>query len=682
MTCPCRSAREKFGEEEVLSFDCKESLSNATLSNKECREHVLAEIKDRLPDIIVLKKNFNRVYDKETLKKMIDLVDVERSIEAKLNSVMSGICDKCRPFAEKLDRNRGNISTLFYLAEDPKLCINCHRANDAKLKEISKIIRNSQFYRKILDSEKPSEFYNNILKCKLVPSLINSHIMTAAPSQKQIESYKVGDVKITLYELSHRPDNYYFVTYPEFELSNDDLKAVQNVFEKIVKTDISRTSHMEIRNEINQAINELLKGNKNKQRLANILTRHTIGYGIIEPLLQDEELQDIYVDSGSKLVHVVHSKFGECITNIFMSKEDIDRLSTRIRTLSGRPFDASSPVLHTELGDLGVRIAAIAEPATYSGIGFAFRRRKNEPWTLPEFIKFNMLNAEAAGLLSFLLDGNSSILIVGPRGSGKTSMLTSLLLEINQNNRIIIIEDTPEVPIDQLRTMGYKIEHLRTEAFAKGYELSAEDALRTSLRLGESILVLGEVRGQEAKTLFEAMRVGAVGNVVLGTIHGSSPYDVWDRITNDLGVPSTSFKATDIIVTTGVIREGDAIKRNRRVLDITEVRKDWKDEPKFYTLMKYDRRRDKLVMGDLSRSEAIKKAAKTKGYTIGEVKKNIKYRIKLKKELLRMAKKNPKLLGANSIISANSIFTKAMSQKGKSGEKRFAEAMKSIRNRS
>ncbi|MFH7859823.1 MAG: ATPase, T2SS/T4P/T4SS family, partial [Candidatus Aenigmatarchaeota archaeon] len=301
--------------------------------------------------------------------------------------------------------------------------------------------------------------------------------------------------------------------------------------------------------------------------------------------------------------------------------------------------------------------------------------RKSSPWTLPEFIKYNMITPEAAGLLSFLLDGNCSILVVGPRGSGKTSLLTSLMLEINQNNRIIVIEDTPEVPVDNLRELGYKIEHLKTEAFAKGYELSAEDALRTSLRLGESILIIGEVRGPEAKALFEAMRIGAVGNIVMGTIHGSGPYDVWDRITNDLGVPSTSFKATDIIITTGIIRKGDDIRRYRRVLGITEVRKNWRDEPIFYDLMKYDRNKDKLILCDLKKSETIKKIATMKGFSINQAIKNIQLRSYIKKRIFEMHKKHPQILNAKNIINANNLFLK-LSTENKDIKKEFEKYFK------
>src|SRR3989344_4293763 len=90
-----------------------------------------------------------------------------------------------------------------------------------------------------------------------------------------------------------------------------------------------------------------------------------------------------------------------------------------------------------------------------------------------------------------------------------------------------------------------------------GSELSADEGIRSSLRLGDSALIVGEIRSMEALALYEAMRIGALANVVAGTIHGDSPYGVFDRVVNDLKVPRTSFKATDIIIVANPIKSPD-----------------------------------------------------------------------------------------------------------------------------
>jgi hypothetical protein len=110
------------------------------------------------------------------------------------------------------------------------------------------------------------------------------------------------------------------------------------------------------------------------------------------------------------------------------------------------------------------------------------------------------------------------------------------------------------------------------------------------------------VRSKEAVALYEAMRVGAAANVVAGTIHAASPYGVFDRVVNDIGVPKTSFKATDIIIQTNPVKSASGLKKFKRVLGITEVRKEWEDDPlkegAFVDLMLYDTKRDELKVTD------------------------------------------------------------------------------------
>lgn len=141
--------------------------------------------------------------------------------------------------------------------------------------------------------------------------------------------------------------------------------------------------------------------------------------------------------------------------------------------------------------------------------------------------------------MNLIISHGRTFLTVGPRGSGKTSLLGSLILEILQRYRIITIEDTQELPVEDYKKLGYDILPLKVRSALadSGMEMPFDKGLRTSLRLGDSALVVGEVRSVEAKVLYEAMRVGAMSNVVAGTIHADSPYGVYDRVVNDLGVP-------------------------------------------------------------------------------------------------------------------------------------------------
>ncbi|MEK6852374.1 MAG: ATPase, T2SS/T4P/T4SS family, partial [Nanoarchaeota archaeon] len=323
-------------------------------------------------------------------------------------------------------------------------------------------------------------------------------------------------------------------------------------------------------------------------------------------------------------------------------------------------------------GSVRARVAAIQKPLSPQGIAYALRRHRDDPWTLPLFINNKMINSFAAGLISFLIDGNRTLLIAGTRSSGKTSLLGSAMLEIIPSVRTIVIEDTLELPVDSLRKLGYNIQRMkvRSALLDATTEVEAAEGIRTSLRLGDSALIVGEVRSTEAKALYEAMRVGALANVVAGTIHGASPYGVFDRVVNDLGVPVTSFKATDIIIVANPIRTPDGLHYKKRVTQVAEVRKNWtkdpNDEKGFVDLLRYNVEKDELeptedlMNGD---SEIIKAIAGTVKGWAGDwdaVWDNIILRGKVKQEIVDTAKKlnMPQLMESKFNCLSNDMFHK------------------------
>ncbi|PNX45299.1 MAG: hypothetical protein BV459_08945, partial [Thermoplasmata archaeon M11B2D] len=387
-----------------------------------------------------------------------------------------------------------------------------------------------------------------------------------------------------------------------------------------------------------------------------------------EDLLLDPHIQDIYVNApvmNNPLHLVVDGE--EYTSNIYLSDNDIDTLASRFRTLSGRAFSEATPVLDMDLEKYRTRVTAISNPLTPRGIAFALRRHRSNPWTLTHFIANNMISATAAGFLSFLIDGQASLLIAGSRGSGKTSLLGACLFEIPQRFRILSIEDTTELPIDHFQRYGYKLQSLITKSIttsSASTEIDPTDALRTALRLGESVLILGEVRGVEAKVLFEAMRVGAAGNLIMGTIHGSTTRDVYERVIYDIGVPATSFKAVDAVVIAAPIRCEGGIERKRRVIQISEITKtSWGATPDpekvFQDVMLYDTSKDTLCSTDLldmGQSQVVQSIAKKWGITVEKALQNIQLRTDIKNTIVEYSKNHKELLEAETTRDTNNMF--------------------------
>ncbi len=464
--------------------------------------------------------------------------------------------------------------------------------------------------------------YKALFKPLIRPNFTYTRIMSEPPiSAVEVETYKINDAdgtEVTIYRVPGLSQYLYHLSPPELLLSVDEYNILDQIRTSLMDyrpqeaefTDPVRMRQIfhnigrDLVDEINTKNRYGLKL-KDKEKLANILVRLTVGFGMTEVILSDAKVEDVYINSPISMspVFVKHSKYGECSTNIIPNAKEVDAWASRFRLMSGRPLDEGHPVLDTELvTDLfRARVAIAQRPLSPGGLSIAFRRHRESPWTLPLFVDNKMISPFAAGLLWFCVEGARTILISGTRGAGKTSFLTSLMLLLMKKYRIITVEDTLELPIDSFIDLGYDILPLKVQSAIIGEksEMSAEEGIRTTLRLGDSSLIVGEVRSTEAKALYEAMRVGALSNVVMGTIHGDNPYGVFDRVVNDLGVPRTSFKATDLVVSVNKIKTMDRLTERRRVLNITEVRKEWTEDPKyengFVDLVSYDINSDALV---------------------------------------------------------------------------------------
>ncbi|MFH0752809.1 MAG: type II/IV secretion system ATPase subunit [archaeon] len=524
--------------------------------------------------------------------------------------------------------------------------------------------------------------YRSLFRPSISPDFMFTKLVINPPEGgRQLSSYKVGDTDVAIYSVPNDVKYLYHITPPEFKLTEDKYALInlaksvlsehQPKEEEFLNPEKLRTTFSNIGGDLLRELAEhrgIDLSNDEVKELTEVLIRNTIGFGMIEVLLRDENIQDITINSpmGQTPIFVLHSEFNECYTNITPASSDFESWGSKFRLLSGRPLDEANPILDTELTIPGARsrVSIINKPLNPYGLAFAFRRHRDKPWTLPLLIKYKMLNPLAAGLLSFLIQGSRTMLVAGTRSSGKTSLLGACLLEIMRKYRILTIEDTLELQTEAMRELGYNIQPMKVRsALTKGgTELEATEGIRTSLRLGDSALIVGEVRSEEAKALYEAMRVGALANVVAGTIHGDSPYGVFDRVVNDIGVPRTSFKATDIIVVANPLKSPDGMHKWRRVTQITEVRKTWEDDPLtergFVDLMKYNANTDQLEpTGDLinGESEILKSiGANVKEWTGNwdAIWDNIILRANIKEALVKYAEQ----VGDDTILEAEFVL--------------------------
>ncbi|MDS0297964.1 type II/IV secretion system ATPase subunit [Halogeometricum sp. S1BR25-6] len=410
--------------------------------------------------------------------------------------------------------------------------------------------------------------YADRLRCSVGPSVARSRVVGRPPPDATLLDRRELDTGATvrLYRTDGpetSADRLYHLTPVSHGLGADATATLSAAYDCLARGVVGGGERAPGR-----AVRHVADEDDPVETLSDVLDRHTRGNGVLDDLFADPRVTDVVASAPVESNPVRVTLDGERLpTNVRLTADGAAALASRFRRASGRGFSRASPALDaTVRGPNGrIRVAGVTAPAS-DGVGFAFRAHGDRTWTLPGLVAAGTLSAEAAALLSVATERGATGLVAGTRGAGKTTLLSALLWELPASTRLVAVEDTPELPVDALREGGRDVQPLRTE-LGEGSSFSPTDAVRTALRLGDGALVVGEVRGEEAAALYEAMRVGAHGHAVLGTVHGDSPAAVRERVVSDLAVPESSFAATDLVVVCA--RDGP----ERRVDAVAEVRR-------------------------------------------------------------------------------------------------------------
>ncbi|ELZ27205.1 ATPase, type iv secretory pathway virb11 component like protein [Halogeometricum pallidum JCM 14848] len=410
--------------------------------------------------------------------------------------------------------------------------------------------------------------YADLLRCSVGPSVARSRVVRRPPPDATLlDRRELGTgATVRLYRTDGREagaDRLYHLTPVSHGLDADATATLAAAHDCLARGGGGGGERAPGR-----AVRHVAADGDPVETLSDVLDRHTRGNGVLDDLFADPRVTDVVASAPVESNPVRVTLDGERVpTNVRLTTDGAAALASRFRHASGRGFSRASPALDATIRAPNgrVRVAGVTAPAS-DGVGFAFRAHGDRAWTLPGLVAAGTLSAETAALLSVATERGATGLVAGTRGAGKTTLLSALLWELPASTRLVTVEDTPELPVDALRDGGRDVQALRTE-LGEASSFSPTDAVRTALRLGDGALVVGEVRGEEAGALYEAMRIGAHGHAVLGTIHGDSPAAVRERVVSDLAVPESSFAATDVVVVCA--RDG----AERRVDAVAEVRR-------------------------------------------------------------------------------------------------------------
>ena len=317
------------------------------------------------------------------------------------------------------------------------------------------------------------------------------------------------------------------------------------------------------------ALKQLKLSTREQVQIATEISDELFGFGPLEPLLARDDIGDIMVN-GYDDVFIETGGIIEKTDVKFRDNTHLFEICQRIVSKVGLHVDSSSPVCDARLED-GSRVNVIVPPLAIHGPSLTIRKFKRDRLRLRDLVDFGSISPAGAKLLAIISASQCNVLISGGTGSGKTTLLNCMTAFINSRERIVTLEDTAELQLQQPHVVSLETRPPNVEG--KG-EVTMRALMKNCLRMRPERIIVGEVRGAEALDLMQAMNTGHDGS--MGTLHANTPRDALSRLEAMItmgsnGLPINIIRemivgSVDIIVQTSRLRDG-----SRRITHITEV---------------------------------------------------------------------------------------------------------------
>lgn len=305
---------------------------------------------------------------------------------------------------------------------------------------------------------------------------------------------------------------------------------------------------------------------KKREKIMYYIVRNFVGYGEIDVFMRDSNLEDVSCDGPNTPIYVYHKVYNSIPTSVeFADDEEVDSFAIKIAQICGRHISIANPLLDATLPD-GSRIQlTLGREITTRGSTFTIRRFKDNPITPANLIDFHTFSTAMLAYLWLAVDSSKSLIFAGGTASGKTTAMNAVSLFIQPEMKIVSIEDTRELNLSHPNW----IPGVTRQSFGGADKGSIEmyELLRASLRQRPEYILVGEVRGVEALTLFQAM---STGHTTFSTMHADSVASAIHRLENPpINVPRIMIQALDLIAIQVQVKVGD--KRVRRCKTLTEI---------------------------------------------------------------------------------------------------------------
>jgi flagellar protein FlaI len=379
-------------------------------------------------------------------------------------------------------------------------------------------------------------------------------------------------IRVTL----NKKNNEYIYNVIEPDLNKKEQKQLEFILETLNRIfeykEGEITSDEEKRDVLTDKINEIIRdylldlSPTSKKKVIYYIARDYVGYGKIDVITRDSAVEDVSCDGTAIPIFLYHRDYGSIKSNvIYETDEELEGFIVSLAQRCGKTITVADPILDATLPDGSRMNSTLGREITTRGSSYTIRRFKADPLSIVDLVNFNSLSPEMAAHLWLAVQYGESIICAGGTASGKTSTMNSIAIFIPPSAKVISIEDTREVNIPHENWIA-GVTRGGAEAETAS-DIDMYDLLRAALRQRPEYVIVGEVRGKETMTMFQAM---ATGHTTYSTMHADSVKSIVYRLENPpIGIPRVLLNALNLVVIHGQMRVKD--KRVRRVTQIVEI---------------------------------------------------------------------------------------------------------------
>ena len=301
------------------------------------------------------------------------------------------------------------------------------------------------------------------------------------------------------------------------------------------------------------------------EKLLYLLKRDFIGFERIDGIKHDINIEDVACDGYNSPVFVYHSDYEQIISNVYHGEEELDDFVVKLSQRSGKGISKRNPQVDATLPDGSRSQLTLGREVSDHGTNYTIRQFKDVPFTPVDLVNWNTFSLEEMAFLWLCIENHKSLIFAGGTASGKTTSLNAVSLFIPSKAKIVSIEDTREVELPQRNWIA----SVTRPSFSEGDKGDVDefDLLEAALRQRPEYIVMGEIRGEEGRTLFQVM---STGHTTLTTFHADSVGEVIKRFTTDpINVSKTMFTALDLVsIQTQTRVQGNKVRRNKSLTEI------------------------------------------------------------------------------------------------------------------